>query len=144
LSAPIKTYGAHAIIATSGMSRALSAGTPGPVCQVGFVRKISLTPPPLASHPLSIPPGAMPTMLMSLPRLYCGENVVPPTAVTCGLAAISLGFLMVPVTHVPFDESYCRPAAPQSPEAIKTDCPWVAACANNESRPSKKLSDSPQ
>src|SRR5271156_4065238 len=121
-----------------------SPGPPGPVCRRVFVRKIWLTPPPLASHPLSIPPGATPTTLMSLPRLYCGEKVVPPTAVKCGLAAISLGFLIVPVSHVPFADAYCRPAAPQSPEAIKTDCPWVAACANNVSRPVKKLTDSPQ
>jgi len=78
----MNTYGAHAIIATSGMSRALSAGTPNPVCHPGFA-KIALLPPPLASHPLSIPPGATPTTLMSLPdKLNCGLKVVPPTAVT--------------------------------------------------------------
>jgi len=121
LSAPIKTYGAHAIIATSGMSRAESAGTPGPVCHVGFA-KIVLAPPPLASHALSIPPGSTPTTLVSLPDiLNCGAKVVPPTAVTCGLLAISLAFLTVPVTQLPFE--YCKPAAPQSPVAIKTDWP---------------------
>jgi hypothetical protein len=121
----MNTYGAHAIIATSGMSRAPSAGTPSPVCQVGF-GKIALAPPPLAFHALSTPPEPTSTSLMSLPdELNCGLKVVPPTAVTCGLAAISLAFLTVPVTQAP--PEYCRPAAPQSPEAMKTDCPWVAA-----------------
>jgi len=119
LSAPMKTYGAHAIIATSGISRAESAGTPGPVCHVGFPNT-PLIPPPLASHALSIPFDPTPTTLMSLPDpLNCGAKVVPPTAVTCGLAAISLGFFTVPVTQLP--DEYCRPAAPQSPVAMKTD-----------------------
>lgn len=81
-SAPMNTYGAHAIIATSGMSRALSTGTPGPVCHSGFA-KIALWPPPLASHPFSIPSAATPTTLMSLPEeSNSGLKVVPPTAVT--------------------------------------------------------------
>src|SRR6202035_2065903 len=98
-SAPIKTPGDHAIIDTSGMSRAASFGTPGPACHAGLA-KIWLAPPPLDPQPLSIPPGATPTTLMSLPEAsHCGVNVVPPTAVTCGLAAISLGVRVVPAAQ---------------------------------------------
>src|SRR5277367_5234883 len=103
------------------MSRTLSAGTPGPFCHAGF-EKTPLAPPPLAFHPLSIPPGETPTTLVSLPdESNCGVNCVPPTAVTCGLPAISLGFFTVPVTQLLLDEEYCKPAAPQSPDATNTD-----------------------
>jgi uncharacterized protein (DUF111 family) len=64
-----------------------------------------------------------------------GKFPVPPTAVTCGLVAISLGFLTVPVTQLRVAAEYWRPAAPQSPEATKTDCPWLAASVKVESRP---------
>jgi hypothetical protein len=46
-SAPMKTPGVQAIIATSGMSRLESFGTPGPDCHPGL-EKILLAPPPLA------------------------------------------------------------------------------------------------
>src|ERR1700677_5349813 len=61
-SAPMKTPGYDAIIATSGTSRAESLGTPRAVCQAG-VGKILLAPPPLDPHAVSIPPGAAPTTL---------------------------------------------------------------------------------
>jgi hypothetical protein len=117
-SAPIKTPGVDAIIEISGMSRLLSFKVP--VCHDGFENML-LTPPPLEPHAVSIPPGATPITLMSLPELYCGENCVPPTAVTCGLAAISLGFKVVPVMQPLLTGLYCSPAAPQSPELINTD-----------------------
>src|SRR5579885_3050510 len=115
-SCPMKTHGAAEMIAMSGVSRLPSFGTPGPDCQAGLL-KIWLAPPPLSAHPLSIPPGATPTTLVSFPEpSYCGLNWVPPTPVTCGLAAISLAFCVVPITQL-FDPAlYCRPAAPQSPE----------------------------
>src|ERR1700688_1674482 len=126
-SAPMNTPGDHAIIPTSGTSRAESLGTPGPDCQAGF-GKIRLAPPPLEFQALSIPPGATPTTLMSLPEASnCGLKVVPPTPVTWGLAAISLALRVVPVTQVLLVESYARPAAPQSPELMNTDWPWLAA-----------------
>jgi hypothetical protein len=57
--------------------------------------------------------------------------------VTCGLPAISLGFLTVPVTQLLLAESYCSPAAPQSPELTNTDWPCAAACENSVSSPVK-------
>ena len=54
---------------------------------------------------------------------------------TCGLAAISLGFLTVPTAQLP--ALYCSPAAPQSPELTNTDWPCAAACENNVSSPVK-------
>lgn len=96
----MKTPGDQAIIETSGMSRAASFGTPVPACHAGLA-KIWLAPPPREPQPLSIPPGATPTTLMSLPEPpHCGVNVVPPTAVTCGLAAISLGLSVVPAPQL--------------------------------------------
>ena len=69
-------------------------------CQAGF-GKIRLAPPPLEFQALSIPPGATPTTLVSLPEASnCGLKVVPPTPVTWGLAAISLALRVVPVTQV--------------------------------------------
>ena len=68
-SAPMKTPGddGDAIIETSGMSRLPSLKVP--VCHHGF-EKMLLTPPPLELHALSIPPGATPITLVSLPELY--------------------------------------------------------------------------
>src|SRR5258708_6246926 len=89
-SCPINTHGAAEMIATSGRWRAASLGTPGPDCPAGLAKTL-LAPPPLAAHALSIPPGPTPTTLESLPdESYCGAKLVPPTAVTWGLAAISL------------------------------------------------------
>src|ERR1700735_4761198 len=109
----------------------------GPVCHDGF-EKILLTPPPLQPHAASIPPGATPITLVSLPEpSYEGENCVPPTAVTCGLPANSLGFRPVPVTQLLLVELYCSPAAPQSPELTNTDWPCAAASEKYPSRPVK-------
>src|ERR1700691_3779778 len=131
------TPGVHAIIATSGTSRAESLGTPWPVCHAGL-EKLSLAPPPLDPQALSIPPGAVPTTLVSSPKASnCGLKVVPPTPGTWGLAASSLTFCVVPVTQELLVASYCRPAAPQSPEPVNTDWPWAAACANSVSSPVK-------
>src|ERR1039458_8561875 len=123
----MKTPGDHAIIETSGMSRLPSLKVP--VCHDGL-ENIWLTPPPLESHAASIPPGATPITLVSLPEpSYWCENSVPPTPVTCGLPAISLGFKEVPGAQLLLLESYCSPAAPQSPELTNTDWPCAAACA---------------
>src|SRR5579885_527165 len=130
VSPPINTHGVPEISATSGISRLESLGTPGPVCQAGL-GKMLLAPPPLDPHALSMPPGATPTTLRSLPEASnCGLNWVPPTPVTCGLAASSLGLRAVPSTQLLVVESYCIPAAPQSPVLTKTDWPCAAACAN--------------
>src|ERR1700723_359582 len=105
-----------------------------PVCHDGF-EKMLLTPPPLEPHAASTPPGATPIRLVSLPEpSYEGENCVPPTAVTCGLVAISLGFRAVPVTQLLLVALYCSPAAPQSPELTNTD--WPCAAASKKSPPS--------
>jgi hypothetical protein len=64
-SAPMKTPGDDAIIEISGMSRWLSLKVP--ICHDGFENML-LTPPPLEPHAVSIPPGATPITLVSLPE----------------------------------------------------------------------------
>src|SRR5271155_2793442 len=87
-----------ATIATSGMSRTPSLGTPSPVCHVGLVVKTWLAPPPVA---LLVPAFAAsvsfhaysetkPTSLPFVSQL--GTNSVPPTEVTFGSVESSLGF----------------------------------------------------
>src|SRR5580704_1627730 len=114
-----------AIIATSGMSRTPSFGTPSPVWNAGLVVKTWLRPPPVALfcpafdvllsfHANSeTDPTSFPFPSNS------GVNPVPPTEVVRGLAESSLTF-GTPSLHI---------STPSSPDATKTDCPCSCAFA---------------
>src|ERR1035437_9670619 len=81
----------------SGTSRALSAGTPGPVCQTGFENSV-LAPPPVAAKRscatvsfqdfLGMYDNAEPPLALAVEAQYepaPSTNSVPPTAVISGM-----------------------------------------------------------
>src|SRR6516164_166747 len=119
----------------SGMSRKLSAGTPGPVCQAGLGKRID-APAPVSFQTIS---GIYETAEAPLALLVAFQywppdslNCVPPTAVTSGKLAgmITAGPSDTVVAFPVVLKKPCgsQPAAPESPEEATQVMPWALAC----------------
>src|SRR5215831_3724850 len=99
-----------AVNAMSGVWRALSFGTPGPVCHVGRAKTALIPPPPeFRNVPGAVsfqPTSGMYDKAEVSPAWLLGDqylplpsaNVVPPTAVTSGtLAGVLMATPLIPI-----------------------------------------------
>src|SRR4051812_26814332 len=125
-------------MATSGISRALSFGTPGPACQSGFAIRV-LGPPPLDNNPSAaefsfhassgIHERADPKLTEFVADHHEPEtssNWVPPTPVTSGRLEGKVA-ARPRVANAP-SPWLSQPAAPESPEAESIVMPCALAC----------------